>query len=460
MRLISDLAGLAATRDFRTLLAVRLVSQTGDGMVQVGLASLFFFQPQNMTTATGVATAVVVMLLPFSVVGPLTGPLIDRWRRRQTLVVGNLLRAAIIGVTAAVLNVTGVGPVVYVLVLVALGINRFLLSVLSAGLPQVVDRERLLVANSIVPTLGGAAAALGAVIGFCLRVLLPDGAAQDTASLVVATGLYCLTAVVVLRIGVEGLGPDRADRSASPAAALAATVRDLAEAVRYLAERGTPGLALATMAAHRFVYGMELITMILTARNLLADPRDATTGLAVFGVLMAAMVAGHGLAVVLTPLAHERVRPSTWVVLCLTGGTAGQLLLVVGHEPTVMTAGIFVFGVGVQGSKIAVDTIVQSDTADAFRGRAFCVYDVLFNTSECVAAGVAVLVLPDVGWSRPVQAALVVLVWVVALTYRWRVRLLGDRAREVAWAPSVSSSPDGADRLDGVARPDGAAEVT
>lgn len=430
MRLTSDLAGLATTRDFRALLAVRLISQTGDGLVQVGLASLFFFQPQNMTTAAGVAAAVVVMLLPFSVVGPLTGPFIDRWRRRQTLVVGNLLRAAIIGATAAALEAVGIGSVVYGLVLVALGINRFLLSVLSAGLPEVVDRDRLLVANSIVPTLGGAAAALGAVIGLCLRVVLPDGAAQDTASLVVAAGLYCLAAVVVLRIGVERLGPDRVDRAVGPAEALAAAVSDLGEAVRYLVARGTPGLALSTMAAHRFAYGMELITMILTARNLMADPRDATTGLAVFGMLMGAMVTGHGVAVVLTPVAHERVRPSTWVVMCLIGGTAGQLLIVVGHEQVPMAVGIFVFGVGVQGAKIAVDTIVQSDTADAFRGRAFSIYDVLFNTAECVAAGVAVLVLPDVGWSRPVQVALVALVWVVALVYRWRVGVLGDpRAR-------------------------------
>ena len=47
------------------------------------------------------------------------------------------------------------------------------------------------------------------------------------------------------------------------------------------------------------------------------------------------------------------------------------------------------------------------------------------------AAGVAVLVLPPIGWSRSVQAVLVVLVWTVALVYRGRVRALGDRPRPV-----------------------------
>ena len=62
MRLTADLRDLAAVPAFRTLLAVRLVSQTGDGMVQAGLATLFFFRPQNMADATGVAAALVVML--------------------------------------------------------------------------------------------------------------------------------------------------------------------------------------------------------------------------------------------------------------------------------------------------------------------------------------------------------------------------------------------------------------
>lgn len=437
MRLTDDLKDLASVPAFRTLLGVRLVSQTGDGMVQAGLATLFFFQPQNMTTAAGVAAALVVMLLPFSVVGPFTGPFIDRWRRRQTLLYGNLARAGVIALTTLALRAWGIGPAVYVLVLVALGINRFLLSVLSAGLPQIIDHQRLLTANSIVPTLGGAATAIGAVIGFVLRLALPAGTAQDTASLLTAMVLYVLAAGVVTRLAADQLGPEHpADDGLG--AALAATVGDLGNAVRYLVRRGTPGLALTTMALHRFVYGMQVITMILTARNLLAAPADADTGLAIFATLMGAMIAGHGLAVVLTPIAHERVAPSTWIVMCLLGGSTGQLVLVATHQQAAMTAGIFIFGVGVQGAKIAVDTIVQGDTADAYRGRAFSIYDVLFNTAECVAAGVAVLVMPDAGWSRPVQVALVVFVWCVALSYRACVRALSDRPREVVGLPGLA----------------------
>ena len=235
------------------------------------------------------------------------------------------------------------------------------------------------------------------------------------------------------RMGVEvGLsGTSTGTLRTGLTTALAAAAGDLVAAARYLVRRGTPGLALTAMALHRFVYGMEVITLILMSRNLLAAPGDADAGLEVFGALMGAMVAGHGLAVVLTPLAHERVAPSTWIVVCLVGGTAGQLVLVATHARAAVVAGVLVFGAGVQGAKIAVDTTVQADTADAYRGRAFSIYDVLFNTAECAAAGAAVLVMPAVGWSRGVQAALVVFVWTVALVYRNRVGALGGRPRPV-----------------------------
>ncbi|MFT0848812.1 MFS transporter [Actinomycetaceae bacterium L2_0104] len=432
MRLIDDLKTLSVNAGFRKLLGVRLVSQCGDGMFQAGLASLFFFRPEAMTDAAGVAAALVVMLLPFSIVGPFTGPFLDRWRRRQTLVYGNILRSLLVVITIVAMELLGAGPVVYVVVLVALGLSRFMLAGLSAGLPMVVgSKERLLLANSVVPTLGGVATGVGAVIGFLLRLLLPPGVSQQMASLVIAAFLYFGASLVARSLGRDELGPEVPDTSTSLVNQVKKAAVDLVDAVRYLARRGTPGLALSTMALHRFVYGMQLITIILAGRNLLVDSLNADAGLAAFGTLMGAMVAGHFVAVILTPIAHERVSPSRWVVICLLGGTVGQILLVISHQWGIFMAGLFIFGIGVQGAKIAVDTIVQSDTADAYRGRAFSIYDVLFNVAECVAAGVAILVLPDVGWSRPVQIALVVFVWCVALGYNHLVGKLGDQPREV-----------------------------
>lgn len=115
MQVVADLKQLWPLVDFRRLLAVRLVSQCSDGLFQAGLATLFFFSPENATTATGVAAAFAVLLLPFTVVGPWAGVLLDRWRRRQVLLVGNLVRTALTLVVALIMATDGVGPAVYVL---------------------------------------------------------------------------------------------------------------------------------------------------------------------------------------------------------------------------------------------------------------------------------------------------------------------------------------------------------
>ena len=94
MQVIADLKALWPLVGFRRLLSVRLVSQCADGMFTVGLATLFFFSPENAATAGKVAAAFAVLLLPFTIVGPWAGVFLDRWRRRQVLVVGNVVRAA------------------------------------------------------------------------------------------------------------------------------------------------------------------------------------------------------------------------------------------------------------------------------------------------------------------------------------------------------------------------------
>ena len=117
MKLVDDLKVLAQNSGFRKLIGVRLVSQCGDGMFQAGLASLFFFRPEAMTDAAGVAAALVAMLLPFSIVGPFTGPFLDRWRRRQVLFFGNVLRAGLVLLAVFGEVWFGDGPFAYVVVL-------------------------------------------------------------------------------------------------------------------------------------------------------------------------------------------------------------------------------------------------------------------------------------------------------------------------------------------------------
>lgn len=413
--MLGDLRVVAVHRDFRRLFAVRLVSQCGDGMFQIGLATLFFFAPERLTTAADVAAAFAVLLLPFTVVGPFAGPLLDRWRRRQVLLLGNATRLGLTLVLAALMVTVGVGPAVYVLALVTLGINRFLLAALSAALPRVVPREQLLMANTLTPTLGAVSAVVGAGLGLAIGFLVPAGPLEDGVVLAAAALLFGGASALALRLGRDQLGPVQRRRRLRED--LAATAAELRDGARRLVALRTPAHALAVMGVHRFLYGVNFIALILISRNLLSDPADAAAGLATFGLLTSISFAGNGLGILLTPLAHERMTPAAWVTVCLGLGAASQVVLATTPAFGVVAAAAVVLGLSVQGAKIAVDTIVQRDTDDGVRGRAFALYDVLYNAAFVGAGALAAVALPDAGWSRGVLASLAVVYVLTALVY-------------------------------------------
>lgn len=408
MSVWSDLRTVAVHTGFRRLFTVRLVSQTGDGMFQVGLAALFFFAPERLATASDVASAFAVLLLPFTIVGPWAGVLLDRWRRRQVLLVGNAVRVVLTVVLAVLMVTVGVGPAVYVLSLATLSVNRFLLAALSAGLPRVVPREQLLMANTISPTLGAAAAGVGATLGFVGGIVAPNGPVHDAVVLVGAALLFAAASALALRLGPDDLGPTHRADARELWREVRHIGRGLADGARHLLRRRTPAYALGVMGVHRFIYGVMLIASILISRNLLADPADADAGLATFATVLAASAAGFALAVVLTPFAHEVMPPQTWIVVCLVVGAASQALLVVSVTRWVVLLSAGLLGLTSQGAKIAVDTIVQRDTDDDFRGRAFASYDVLYNAAFVGAAALAALALPDDGRSAVVFGLLAV----------------------------------------------------
>src|SRR5919202_3790181 len=114
--------------DFRRLLATRLLSQFGDGVLHSALAGTVLFNPQRAADPVAVAAGTAVLLLPYSLVGPFAGVWLDRWSRRQVLLRADLLRAVlVVGVASLVLAGVG-GTPFYVAGLAVFSVNRFVLA--------------------------------------------------------------------------------------------------------------------------------------------------------------------------------------------------------------------------------------------------------------------------------------------------------------------------------------------
>ncbi|MEV7004537.1 MFS transporter [Streptomyces sp. NPDC093982] len=412
MSVVRDLRVLLRFGNFRRLLVVRLLSQGADGVYQTALATYVVFSPEKQTSATAIASAMAVLLLPYSLVGPFSGVLLDRWRRRQVLLYGSLLRTVLASATA-VLIITDVPDwLFYVSALCVTAVNRFVLSGLSAALPRVVDEERLVIANSLSPTAGTLAATAGAGLAFVVRLVAWD---SDAAVVLLGAALYLCAGLAALRMSRELLGPARELVQPRIATALAGTARDLAAGVRHLAAppRREAVWALLTMALMRFCYGALLVMLLMLCRY--AFSTNADDGLALLGLALGISGAGFFAAALATPWAAGRLGPGRWIAVC--AGVAALLVPALGlpFATTPMLVAAFVLGMATQGAKIATDTIVQSSVEDGFRGRIFSLYDVLFNVAFVGAAGVAALVLPSDGRSAHLVVAVAVVYAAVAV---------------------------------------------
>ena len=149
-------------RDFRKLYTVRLAGQFGDGVFQTSLAGAVLFNPERAAHASDVAAGFAVLLLPYSLVGPFVGVLIDRWWRQRILLVTNVLRALFAFVVAGEIAAGLSGVPFYATALVSVSMNRFVLSSLSASLPHTVDAPTIVGANALSTTSGAITATLGA----------------------------------------------------------------------------------------------------------------------------------------------------------------------------------------------------------------------------------------------------------------------------------------------------------
>lgn len=406
-------------RWFRRLLVVRLSSQLADGVFQVALTSYALFSDRQ-PSAAALATALAVVTLPFSVLGPFAGVLLDRWSRRQVLVWANLVRVGIALFTAVVVAAGLPDPVFYGSVLTCLSVNRFLLAGLSAALPHTVEGDDLVTANALTPTAGTLAFVTGLGIGGLVRGVAGSGRG-DVVVLVTAAMLYAVAGSLALRLPRELLGPEDDRDRPGTIDALRGVLSGLGAGLRHLRRRPSAATALGVIGSHRYWFGLWTVAALLLERNVL-HPGDPASAFAALSVVAAVIAAGFATAAVVTPSVTDRVGALVWVLVLLILAAAVQPLLVVpgtGGRHDAALASAYVLGVVSQGVKICVDTQVQSGVDDAYRGRVFSLYDVLFNVAFVAAAATAAAVLPGDGRSS-LLVVVAVAGYLVTATVWWR----------------------------------------
>jgi hypothetical protein len=417
---LGDLRTVLAKRNFRRLFATRLVSQTGDGIITAGVGTYVFFNASTFPNPVAGAAAFTVLYLPYSLVGPFAGVLIDRWSRRQILVWSALLRAAFVVLTAALMALGDRGVPLYVAVLLVLGVNRFFLSSLSAALPQVVAEDELVMANSVSPTVGGVMATIGGVVALGLNVATGNTERGAAITVLVGGGCYVAASVVAATMRRDLLGPVREPGQAPPGrllSELASVAAGLADGARYVFRRRGPAAALGATGAFSFLFGPLFLMSILLYRNYFYRS-SAGTAEGHIGALVVVSGIGYACAALVTPAVTRRLSKPAWITLLL----AASAVVTAGLGETFIQVAYLAVGfclyLARQGVAISATTILQEEVDDAYRGRVFAFYDMTFNVAFVAGAALSSAFMPANGRS-PVIVGLVALGFAIAAAAYW-----------------------------------------
>jgi len=409
---VSDLRTVLAERNFRRLFWTRLISQTGDGIVTAAIGTYVFFNAATFTSPTAAASALTVLYLPYSLIGPFAGVFIDRWSRRQILVLSALLRSGFVVLTAALMASRSHGLPLYVAYLLVLGVNRFFLASLSAALPHVVPEDKLVMANSVSPTAGGIMGTIGGIVAAGLNAATGDTERGAAITMLVAGGCYVAASLVAATMRRDLLGPRREPGAAPPGrllSELAAVVGELAAGVRYVVRRRGPASVLAAIGASKFLFGILFVMSILLYRNYFY-PSSAPTAEGHYVGLATASGIGYACAALVVPPATRRLtKPAVIALLLAASGVITGALGETFDQIAYLAIGFCLYLAG-QGVAICAVTILQEEVEDAYRGRLFAFYDVMFNVTLAAGALISAAFIPRTGKSS-------VLIGLVAVGY-------------------------------------------
>jgi MFS family permease len=403
---IGDLRTVLAGRDFRRLFAVRLVSQTGDGIITAGVGTYVFFNAQSFPDPAAGAAAFAALYVPYSLIGPFAGVFIDRWSRRQILVWAALIRTIFVVLTAALMAAGSHGAPLYIAVLLVLGVNRFFLSSLSAALPHVVPEDQLVMANSVSPTVGGVMATIGGLVALGLNVATGNTERGAAITLLAGGGCYVAASLVAATMRRDLLGPVREPGQPPPGrllGELASVAAGLAAGARYVIRRRGPAAALGVTGGYSFLFGPLFLMVILLYRDYFYQ---SSVGAAEghLGSVVVASGIGYFCAALITPPATRRLSKPAWITLLAAASAVVTITLGETFTEIAYLALGFCLYLARQGVAICATTILQEEVDDAYRGRMFAFYDMMFNVTYAAGAGLSAAFMPDDGHSPAIVA--------------------------------------------------------
>jgi Major Facilitator Superfamily len=369
---------LFSNGNFATLMGAVFLAVLGDGIVQGALAKTIAFGGKagfsldQARSPRHILALVLLTYLPYMVVSPFMGVVIDRFDRRRLLFLANGVRAAVIvlvGVAATSLP----DPVLIGALVLTLASTRLVLAIKSAAMPSVLSGRNLMQGNSI----SQAGQAVFQLVGAGIALV---GTKVASAGVVIVLGAVVYGVGAAFAARTAGLSEGgRVSRFLEEARRI---LHDVGEGVRQIRRRPAASLGVTSFLTLRTLVSFGSLVFALQAREILGGS-SGNSAVIVAGL---AAAAGAALGFVVAQGLKDRVPPARLIVAAMLVAGAGFVALGGVRSMLGLSVVAFVAALAYFLGKISADTIMQQSLPDQYRGRGFSFFDVAYNLAWIVPA--------------------------------------------------------------------------
>ena len=405
-----------------------MISQIGDRFTQMAFIELLGAEFFGRFAAFG--GVAVIFTLPSIVLGPIAGPMLDSWRKKRVLLVGDAVRALLIAflplvyfLSGHLIFMLGVAFVVYIF-------GFFFSSARLAIVPLIVDKKELMQANSANLTLLRAATGIGTFAGGFLVAWI-----GWRLGFVIDAITYVISFVLILFIKVDEkpIILHAKDTVVETGKKVSGYLKEIKEGIRLMTQTRMMRFVMLSIVALFFVSGVAFTVIVPTVQQTLSMGTIGVT------LLAAAAAGGMFLGPLLTGIIGPAFRKDRLIIISyiLTGllfAIGGGSYLLVGLErvladatlnlimAAIMGLVVLVAGILFSAINISQDTLIQERIPAQARGRLFAWREMLASLAFLVTAVPAGFIAEKVEFTYVLLAVAVILVafaliWMLIL---WR----------------------------------------
>ena len=141
---------LLKDKNFFLLWFAQIVSNFGDRLDQMALIGLVYLRAPGSTIE--LAKLLSFTIIPVFIIGPIAGIYVDRWNRRATMITCDLIRGGLVLLLPLIIKYSTSMVPIYIVVFIIFSVTRFFLPSKLSIIPDIVHKDKLLLANSLSST--------------------------------------------------------------------------------------------------------------------------------------------------------------------------------------------------------------------------------------------------------------------------------------------------------------------